>query len=165
MDLGRRLRDQGYRQIIVGDLRVRHIAGTSSSLPDVRRLAWFRASALVDYLAATHSWVTARLMCAILGLGALLRAGYDILRGRTGRLSEFGTHAIAFTFPGRTIDLVRAQRQDANARRPVTRQKYESFDTPRVRITGCEASSESAAVDAQSDMALHMGDFTVGNRE
>jgi GT2 family glycosyltransferase len=106
MDLGRRLRDRGYRQIIVGDVRVRHVAGTSSAVPDVRRLAWSRASALVDYLAATHSWVTARLMCAILGLGALSRAGYEILRGRTLRLSEFGTQALAFTFPGRTLKLV-----------------------------------------------------------
>ena len=110
MDLGRRLCDRGYRQIIVGNLRVRHIAGTSSAVPDVRRLAWSRASALVDYLAATHGWITARLMCAILGLGALLRAGYEILRGRTLRLSEFGTQAIAFTFPGRTLKLVYAQR-------------------------------------------------------
>ena len=33
MDLGRRLAIRGYRQIIVGDLRVRHIAGTSSAHP------------------------------------------------------------------------------------------------------------------------------------
>jgi GT2 family glycosyltransferase len=110
MDLGRRLRDRGYRQIVVGDLRVRHIAGTSSAAPDVRRLAWSRASALVDYLAATQSWVTARLVCAILGLGALARAAYEILRGRTVRLSEFGTHAIALALPGRTLKLVYAQR-------------------------------------------------------
>src|SRR5688572_33139986 len=76
MDLGRRLRDHGYRQIVVGDLLVRHIHGTSSAVQDVRRLAWSRASALVDYLAATHSWISARLMCAILGLGALVRAAY-----------------------------------------------------------------------------------------
>lgn len=110
MDLGRRLRDRGYRQVIVGDVRVRHIAGTSSAVRDVRRLAWSRASALVDYLAATHGWVTTRLMCAILGLGMLVRAGYEILRGRTSRLSEFGTHAIAFTLPGRTLKLVDAGR-------------------------------------------------------
>jgi GT2 family glycosyltransferase len=110
MDLGRRLRDGGYRQIIVGDVRVRHVAGTSSAVPDVRRLAWSRASALVDYLAATHSGVTTRLVCAILGLGALLRAGCEVLRGRTLRLSEFGTQALAFTFPGRTLKLVYAQR-------------------------------------------------------
>ena len=55
--------------------------------------------------------LTARLMCAILGLGALLRAGWEILRGRTVRLSEFGTHAIALTFPGRTLKLLRAERQ------------------------------------------------------
>jgi GT2 family glycosyltransferase len=110
MDLGRRLCDQRYRQIIVGELRVCHIAGTSSAVPDVRRLAWYRASAFVDYLAATHGWVTARLMCAILGLGAVLRAGYEILRGRTLRVNEFGTHAIAFAFPGRTLRLIYAQR-------------------------------------------------------
>jgi len=120
MDLGRRLRDRGYRQIVVGDLRVRHIAGTSSAVPDVRRLAWSRASALVDYLAATHGWVTTRLMCAILGLGALLRAGYEVLRGRTLRLSEFGTQALAFTFPGRTLKLVYAQRDRRRASRPET---------------------------------------------
>src|SRR5688572_31358316 len=40
MDLGRRLRDHGYRQIVVGDLLVRHIHGTSSAVQDVRRLAW-----------------------------------------------------------------------------------------------------------------------------
>jgi GT2 family glycosyltransferase len=126
MDLGRRLCKYGYGQIIVGDLRVRHAAGTSCALADVRRLAWFRASALVDYLVATENWITARLMCAILGLGALLRAGYDILRGRTGRLGEFGTHAIAFTFPGRTLKLVRAQRQDQNARHHAIPPKHES---------------------------------------
>jgi len=120
MDLGRRLRDRGYRQIVVGDLRVRHIAGTSSAVPDVRRLAWSRASALVDYLAATDGWVTTRLMCAILGLGALLRAGYEVLRGRTLRLSEFGTQALAFTFPGRTLKLVYAQRDRRRASRPET---------------------------------------------
>jgi N-acetylglucosaminyl-diphospho-decaprenol L-rhamnosyltransferase len=120
MDLGRRLRDRGYRQIVVGDLRVRHIAGTSSAVPDVRRLAWSRASALVDYLAATHGWVTTRLMCAILGLGALLRAGYEVLRGRTLRLSEFGTQALAFTFPGRTLKRVYAQRDRRRASRPET---------------------------------------------
>jgi N-acetylglucosaminyl-diphospho-decaprenol L-rhamnosyltransferase len=120
MDLGRRLRDRGYRQIVVGDLRVRHIAGTSSAVPDVRRLAWSRASALVDYLAATHGWVTTRLMCAILGLGALMRAGYEVLRGRTLRLSEFGTQALAFTFPGRTLKLVYAQRDRRRASRPET---------------------------------------------
>jgi GT2 family glycosyltransferase len=120
MDLGRRLRDRGYRQIVVGDLRVRHIAGTSSAVPDVRRLAWSRASALVDYLAATHGWVTTRLMCAILGLGALLRAGYEVLRGRTLRLSEFGTQALAFTFPGRTLKLVYAQRDRRRVSRPET---------------------------------------------
>jgi GT2 family glycosyltransferase len=118
MDLGRRLRDHGYRQIVVGDLRVRHIHGTSSAVQDVRRLAWSRASALVDYLAATHSWVTARLMCAILGVGALLRAGFEILRGRTVRLTEFGTHAIAFTLPGRTLKLVYAQRGQRCVSRP-----------------------------------------------
>jgi len=120
MDLGRRLRDRGYRQIVVGDLRVRHIAGTSSAVPDVRRLAWSRASALVDYLAATDGWVTTRLMCAILGLGALLRAGYEVLRGRTLRLSEFGTQALAFTFPGRTLKLVYAQRDRRRVSRPET---------------------------------------------
>ena len=120
MDLGRRLRDRGYRQIVVGDLRVRHIAGTSSAVPDVRRLAWSRASALVDYLAATHGWVTTRLMCAILGLGALLRAGYEVLRGRTLRLSEFGTQALAFTFPGRTLKRVYAQRDRRRASQPET---------------------------------------------
>ncbi len=36
---------------------------------DVRRLAWFRASALVDYLAVTNGYLTARLTCALLGLG------------------------------------------------------------------------------------------------
>ena len=123
MDLGRRLREQGHRQVIVGDLRVRHIAGTSSAVPNVRRLAWLRASALVDYLDATHQWLTGRLMCAVLGFGALLRIGYEILRGRTGRLSEFVTHAIAYTFPGRTLKLVRAQRHDQNARRHAIRQK------------------------------------------
>jgi GT2 family glycosyltransferase len=111
MDLGRRLREHGYRQIIVGDLRVRHIAGTSSAVTDVRRVAWSRASALVDYLAATQNWVTARVVCAILGMGALVRAGYEILHGRTLRLSEFGTHAIALTLPGRTLKLVYAQRE------------------------------------------------------
>ena len=110
MDLGRRLREHGYRQIVVGDIRVRHIHGTSSSVPDVGRLAWSRASALVDYLAATHSWVTARLVCAILGAGALGRAGFEVLRGRTSRLSEFGTHAIALALPGRTLKLVDARR-------------------------------------------------------
>ena len=109
MDLGRRLYEQGYQQVVVGDLRVRHVSGTSSAVADVRRLAWSRASALVDYLAATHSWVAARLMCAILGLGALVRAGYEMCRGRTLRLSEFGIHAIAFVFPGRTLRLVEAR--------------------------------------------------------
>ena len=111
MDLGRRLSDKGYRQVIVGDLHVGHVAGTSSAKPDVRRLAWFRASALVEYLVVTHGWLSARIMCAILGGGALLRAGWEILRRRTGRLSEFGTHAIAFTFPGRTLKRLRAERQ------------------------------------------------------
>jgi GT2 family glycosyltransferase len=130
MDLGRRLRNHGYRQIIVGDLRVQHAAGTSCALPNVRRLAWFRASALVDYLAATHGWVTARLMCAILGAGTLVRVGYEILRGRTDRLGEFGTHAIAFAFPGRTLKLVSAEREDQNARRHAIRQKHELTDAP-----------------------------------
>jgi len=116
MDLGRRLREHGYRQIVVGDLRVRHIYGTSSAVQDVRRLAWSRASALVDYLAATHSWVSARVMCAILGVGALVRAGFEVLRGRTLRLSEFGTHAIALTLPGRTLKLVHAQRSQRVSR-------------------------------------------------
>lgn len=118
MDLGRRLRERGYRQIVVGDLRVRHIHGTSSAVQDVRRLAWSRASALVDYLAATHSWVSARLMCSILGVGALLRAGFEVLRGRTSRLSEFGTHAIALTLPGRTLKLVDARRELRDMSRP-----------------------------------------------
>jgi len=119
MDLGRRLCARGYRQVVVGALRVRHVYGTSSAVPDVRGLAWSRASALVDYLAATHSWVTVRVMCAILGLGALVRAGYEMLRGRTVRLSEFGTHAIAFTFPGRTLRLVEARhgRRGASCRK------------------------------------------------
>ena len=118
MDLGRRLRDQGHRQIVVGDLRVRHIHGTSSAVQDVRRLAWSRASALVDYLAATHSWVSARLMCSILGVGALVRAGFEVLRGRTSRLSEFRTHAIALTLPGRTLKLVDARRGLRDMSRP-----------------------------------------------
>jgi len=118
MDLGRRLCDHGYRQVVVGDLRVRHVPGTSSAVPDVRRLAWSRASALVEYLTATHSWVTARLMCAILGLGAVVRAGYEMFRGRTLRLSEFGTHAIAYTFPGRTLKLVEARHDRRCASRP-----------------------------------------------
>jgi len=118
MDLGRRLRDHGYRQIVVGDLRVRHIHGTSSAVQDVRRLAWSRASALVDYLVATHSWISARLMCSILGVGALLRAGFEVLRGRTSRLSEFGTHAIALTLPGRTLKLVDARRELRDMSRP-----------------------------------------------
>ena len=125
MDLGRRLGIRGYRQIVVGDLRVRHVAGTASAHTDVRRLAWFRASALVEYLVVTHDYVTARLMCAILGLGALFRAGWEILRGRTLRLSEFGTHAIALTFPGRTLELLRAERQ-CQARRYVSPQKQKS---------------------------------------
>jgi GT2 family glycosyltransferase len=118
MDLGRRLCDHGYRQVVVGDLRVRHVPGTSSAVSDVRRLAWSRASALVDYLAATHSSVTARLMCAILALGALVRAGCEILRGRPLRLSEFGTHAIALTFPGRTLKMVEARNGRRSASRP-----------------------------------------------
>ena len=118
MDLGRRLREHGYHQIIVGYLRVPHIAGTSSAITDVRRVAWSRASALVDYLAATHNSVTAQVVCAILGLGALVRAGYEILHGRTLRLSEFATHAIAFTLPGRTLKLVYAQRDHKCVSRP-----------------------------------------------
>jgi len=116
MDLGRRLCRSGYRQVLVGNIRVRHVSGTSSALPDVRRLAWFRASALVDYLSVTHGRIRARLMCAILGAGALLRVGFDLLRGRTGRFGEFGTHAIAFACPGRTLKLLRAQRQYQTSR-------------------------------------------------
>jgi GT2 family glycosyltransferase len=111
MDLGRRLSRHGYRQVIVGDLHVRHAAGTSSAAQDVRRLAWMRASALVDYLVATHGILRARVMCVILGCGALLRAGLEILRRRTRRLAEFGTQAVTLIFPGRTLRLLRAGRR------------------------------------------------------
>ncbi len=115
MDLGRRLREQHYQQVLVGDLRVRHAAGKSSASPDVRRLAWLRASALVDYLAATQSWPMVRLTCAILAAGAILRAGYHAMRGRTARLGEFATHAVTLTCPARTLQKVHAERQRRTA--------------------------------------------------
>jgi N-acetylglucosaminyl-diphospho-decaprenol L-rhamnosyltransferase len=111
MDLGRRLREQGYRQALVGTLRVQHAAGTSTASPDVRRLAWLRSSALVDYLITTHDWPAARIICATLALGALLRAVHEIVRGRARRFGEFATSAFTLAFPGRTLKQVRAQRE------------------------------------------------------
>lgn len=163
MDLGRRLCNLGYRQVIVGDLRVRHIAGTSSEVPDVRRLAWFRASALVDYLAATHGRISARLIFAILTSGVLLRAGFDILRGRTGRWAEFRTHALAFAFPGRTLHRVDVQRRDQHARRDAVRDRQTSSDLPGGMATAYAGSLESA-VDPKSNIAVQMADFTLEDR-
>ena len=117
MDLGRRLQERRYRQILRGDLRVRHVAGTSTELQDVRHLAWRRASALVDYVTATHRRQTARLICAVLASGMLLRALYALLRFRPARLEEFLIHARTLGFPDRTLTRLRVEQQ---ARRTVT---------------------------------------------
>ena len=114
MDLGRRLHVRGYQQLLRCDLRVSHVAGTSSDDQDVRHLAWLRASALVDYVFATSGPVTSRIICSILAMGAVLRAGYEILRGRTRRLSEFGTHVITLSRPARTLRMVQAERRRRN---------------------------------------------------
>jgi N-acetylglucosaminyl-diphospho-decaprenol L-rhamnosyltransferase len=111
MDLGRRLRHAGYRQLLLGDVRVRHIAGTSSERPDERRLAWLRASALVDYLVATQRSPTARLTCSILALGMVPRAAWDLFHGGTARLDEFRIHAATLMRPAKTLERVAAERQ------------------------------------------------------
>jgi N-acetylglucosaminyl-diphospho-decaprenol L-rhamnosyltransferase len=121
MDLGRRLRDAGYTQLLLGDVRVRHVAGTSSARPDVSRLAWLRASALVDYMAATNRPSTARVICGLLALGGVPRATYDLLRGRTGRLEEFRIHAATLARPGKTLARVAAERQARAAARDAAR--------------------------------------------
>ncbi len=114
MDLGRRLQERGYRQILRGDLRVRHAAGTSTELQDVRHLAWRRASALVHYVTATHGRQTARLICAVLATGMVLRAGYALLRFRPARLEEFAIHARTLGFPDRTLMRLRVEQQARN---------------------------------------------------
>jgi N-acetylglucosaminyl-diphospho-decaprenol L-rhamnosyltransferase len=111
MDLGRRLSSRGYRQVIRGDRPVRHVAGTSSELQDVRSLAWRRASALVHYLADTQGKWVWRLTCAILTIGMLLRGGYALCRLRTARVAEFAVHVTTLGLPGRTLKLVRAEQQ------------------------------------------------------
>jgi len=111
MDLGRRLRASGWRQILRGDLRVRHLAGTSSDREDVSHLAWRRASALVDYLAATQGTQTARLICGILACGMTLRAGYALVGLRRARLKEFAVHIRALARPRRTLQAVEAERR------------------------------------------------------
>jgi N-acetylglucosaminyl-diphospho-decaprenol L-rhamnosyltransferase len=128
MDLGRRLRERGHRQILRCDLKVRHVAGTSSERQDVRQLAWLRASALVDYLYATSGPVTSRLTCAILAGGAALRAGYEIMRGRSGRLAELGTHASTMICPSRTLQKVHAQRQLRRDHAPRVRRQVGPVD-------------------------------------
>jgi N-acetylglucosaminyl-diphospho-decaprenol L-rhamnosyltransferase len=121
MDLGRRLREAGYRQLLLGDVRVRHVAGTSTTRQDVSRLAWLRASALVDYMAATTPWTTARLVCGILALGGIPRASYDLLRGRRGSLEEFRIHAATLARPARTLERVAAEREARAAAREAER--------------------------------------------
>jgi N-acetylglucosaminyl-diphospho-decaprenol L-rhamnosyltransferase len=132
MDLGGRLREQGYRQALLGSLHVQHAAGTSTTSPDVRRLAWFRSSALVDYLTTTYAWPAARIMCATLALGALLRAVHEIVRGRAGRIGEFATSAVTLAFPARTLKQVRAQRRLRTASGHPTRQKLETSLNGRI---------------------------------
>jgi N-acetylglucosaminyl-diphospho-decaprenol L-rhamnosyltransferase len=121
MDLGRRLRDAGYRQLLLADVHVRHVPGTSSAKPDEGRLAWLRASALVDYMAATQRWPTARLVCGILALGGIGRASYDLLHGRTARLGEYRIHSTTLLRPARTLERVAAERQARAAARDADR--------------------------------------------
>ncbi len=127
MDLGGRLRDEGYRQALVGNLHVKHPAGASTT--DVRRLAWFRSSALVDYLTTTYAWPAARIMCVTLAFGTVLRAVHEILRGRSERIGEFSTSAVTLAFPGRTLKQVQAERRLRTASGPATSPKLQtSFD-------------------------------------
>ena len=98
MDLGRRLRDEGYRQVLVGSLHVRHAAGTSTR----RMFAGSRGSERrlwsITWLPPT-TWPAARIMCVMLALGAVLRAVHAIVRGRSGRIREFATSAVTLAFP------------------------------------------------------------------
>jgi GT2 family glycosyltransferase len=111
MDLGRRLHENGYRQIVRRDVHVRHAAGTSSERPDVSRLAWLRASAFVDYMFATSRPFRSRLICGILASGATLRAAYQLMRWRSSRVRELGTQAATMAFPRRTLKRIHAQRR------------------------------------------------------
>jgi GT2 family glycosyltransferase len=110
MDLGRRLHEKRYRQIVKRDVHVAHAAGTSSE-HDVGVLAWLRASAFVDYMFATSHPLRSRLICAILASGATLRAAYQLIRGRSSRVRELGTQAATMAFPHRTLRRIQAGRR------------------------------------------------------
>jgi len=93
-DLGLRLHQAGYRQVVLGDVVVPHDDGGSSDVPSSwtwrrRGCAWTR------FLRRTHSLPSA------LGLSSLLVAGYAIravayaLTGRRARAQELGSYGLA----------------------------------------------------------------------
>jgi N-acetylglucosaminyl-diphospho-decaprenol L-rhamnosyltransferase len=92
MDLGRRLRERGYRQLLRGDLRVPHVGGGSS---DIRPTALWarRGSGLAEYLQRTKGPVGARLIKTVLTLGLAGRAAFYALTARRRRTAEMLAYA------------------------------------------------------------------------
>lgn len=98
MDLGRKLKERGYRQLIRADLEVPHIGGAAS---DVRREAlWsWRGSGMGIYLQRNNGPLEALAIRALLTAGFLGRAAVYALTRRTNRSAEMLSYVRSLARP------------------------------------------------------------------
>jgi N-acetylglucosaminyl-diphospho-decaprenol L-rhamnosyltransferase len=87
MAFGRRLREAGLRQVLRGDLQVRHLGGGSGA--GSAYMSRLRGAAMAAYLHQHHGAVSAALMRALLVTGYLLRAGQRALTRRWRQAGDF----------------------------------------------------------------------------
>jgi N-acetylglucosaminyl-diphospho-decaprenol L-rhamnosyltransferase len=93
MDLGRRLWERGYRQVLRADLRLLHARGGSSPPSHSRDLWALRGQMLVKYLTRHYSPMQARTLRAVLGAGYLMRAALYAARVQRGRAAEMWSYS------------------------------------------------------------------------
>jgi GT2 family glycosyltransferase len=87
MAFGRRLREAGLRQVIRGDIQVRHLGGGSGA--GSTYMARLRGAAMASYLGQYHRAGAVALMRALLVTGYLLRAGQRALLLRWRQAGDF----------------------------------------------------------------------------